>query len=61
MTTPEEFRLHAHELIIDLDTATTEMMKLIAAHQMNGPDWDKAIQHQHDAYERWVAYLNERS
>lgn len=61
MTTPDEFRLYAHELIIDLDTATTEMMKLISAHQMKGPDWDKAIQHQHEAYERWIAYLNEQS
>ena len=59
MTTPDEFRFHAHELILELDAATTEMMKLISAHQMSGPEWDSATRLQHDAYERWMSYLQQ--
>jgi hypothetical protein len=36
------------------------MMKLICVHQMSGSTWDEAVQRQHEAYEQWVAYLNER-
>lgn len=61
MTTTDDFRFHAHELIVDLDAATTEMMKLICAHQMSGAEWERVIQWQHEAYERWMTYLNERS
>ncbi|WP_338922915.1 hypothetical protein V0M98_12405 [Pseudomonas silesiensis] len=61
MTTTDDFRFHAHELIVDLDAATTEMMKLISAHQMSGPEWERVSQWQHDAYERWMTYLNARS
>lgn len=61
MTTTDDFRFHAHELIVDLDAATTEMMKLICAHQLSGPEWERVSQWQHDAYERWMAYLNARS
>ncbi|KAA0968745.1 hypothetical protein [Pseudomonas sp. ANT_H12B] len=61
MTTTDDFRFHAHELIVDLDAATTEMMKLISAHQLSGPEWEWVNQWQHDAYERWTSYLNEQS
>ena len=61
MTTTDDFRFHAHELIVELDAATTEMMMLISAHQLNGLEWERVTQRQHDAYERWVEYLNERS
>ncbi|MCO8311630.1 hypothetical protein [Pseudomonas mandelii] len=61
MTTTDDFRHHAHELIVDLDAATTEMMKLISAHQLSGPEWERITKWQHEAYERWLAYLNARS
>ena len=61
MTTTDDFRVHAHELMVDLDAATTEMMKLISAHQLSGPEWERVTQWQHEAYERWMTYLNERS
>lgn len=61
MTTTDDFRFHAHELIVDLDAATTEMMMLISAHQLSGPEWERVNQWQHEAYERWMTYLNERS
>ncbi|MFW9078768.1 hypothetical protein ACOI9X_05720 [Pseudomonas sp. P2757] len=60
MTTTDDFRFHAHELVIDMDAATTEMMKLISAHQLNGPEWERVTQWQHDAHERWVTFLNAR-
>lgn len=61
MTSTDDFRFHAHELIVDLDAATTEMMKLISAHQLSGSEWERVTQWQHEAYERWMTYLNERS
>ncbi|MGE8185901.1 hypothetical protein [Pseudomonas sp. NPDC086278] len=61
MTTTDDFRFHAHQLVVDLDAATTEMMMLISAHQMSGPEWERVTQWQHEAYERWMTYLNERS
>jgi len=60
MTTVEDFKVRSQELLVELDTATSEMMSLIGAHQMAGSSWDAAVQRQHEAYERWVAYLNER-
>jgi hypothetical protein len=61
MTTTDEFRLHAHELMLDLDAATTQMMSLISAHELSGPEWERITRWQHEAYERWMSYLNERS
>lgn len=61
MTTTDDFRAQAHELIADLDAATSEMMNLITAHQLSGPEWERVAQWQHEAYERWMTYLNERS
>jgi hypothetical protein len=60
MTTTDDFRVRAHELMVDLDAATTEMMKLICAHQLSGPEWERVTQWQHEAYERWMTFLNER-
>ncbi|MDI2595351.1 hypothetical protein NYP20_11965 [Pseudomonas sp. N3-W] len=61
MTTTDDFRVHAHELIRDLDAATTQMMSLVSAHQLSGPEWERTTRWQHEAYERWMNYLNERS
>jgi hypothetical protein len=59
MTTIEDFRTRSHELLMELEAATSEMMQLICIHQMTGAAWESAVRRQHDAYERWVAYLNE--
>ena len=61
MSNTDDFRLHAHELIVDLDAATSEMMKLISAHQLSGAEWERVTQWQHEAYERWMDYLNKRT
>jgi hypothetical protein len=60
MTTVEDFKIKSHELQMELDAATSRMMELISTHEMTGTTWDEAVQRQHEAYERWVAYLNER-
>ncbi|MDO7899143.1 hypothetical protein [Pseudomonas citrulli] len=59
-TTVEDFKVRSQELLVELDTATSEMMSLIGTHQMAGSTWEAAVQRQHEAYEQWVAYLNER-
>lgn len=61
MNTTEDFRAQAHELIADLDAATSEMMNLISAHQFSGPDWERVTLWQHEAYERWMEHLNARN
>lgn len=61
MTATDDFRAHAHLLIADLDAATSEMMSLISEHRLSGPEWERVSQWQHEAYERWMSYLNEQS
>jgi hypothetical protein len=61
MMTTDDFRARAHELIADLDAATNEMMNLISEHQLSGPEWERVSQWQHEAYERWMSYLNEQT
>lgn len=61
MTTVDDFRIKSQELLVELDAATSEMMRLIGAHQMTGEQWEETVRRQHEAYERWVEYLNERS
>lgn len=61
MTTTDDFRAHAQELKADLDAATSEMMRLITEHQFSGPEWERVSLWQHEAFERWTTYLNERS
>jgi hypothetical protein len=61
MTTVEDFKVKSHELLVELDSATSEMMTLICAHQMSGDAWEEAVRRQHEAYERWVGYMNERA
>lgn len=61
MTSVDDFRIKSHEFLVELDAATSEMMKLICAHQMTGEVWEEAVRRQHDAYEQWVAFLNDRS
>ncbi|MGY2186328.1 hypothetical protein [Pseudomonas sp. SDO5591_S426] len=61
MTTTDDFKARAHELIADLDAATSEMMNLISEHQLSGPEWERVSQWQHEAFERWMNCLNERT
>ena len=61
MTTTDDFRAHAQELKADLDAATSERMKLISEHQFSGAEWERVSLWQHEAFERWTTYLNERT
>ncbi|WPN49249.1 MULTISPECIES: hypothetical protein [unclassified Pseudomonas] len=61
MTTTDDFRARAQELMVDLNAATNEMMKLVSEHQLSGPEWERVSQWQHEAHERWMAYLNQRN
>lgn len=58
MTSFEDFRTQSHELLIELDAATMGMMTLVTSKCVSGPEWDAAAKRQHDAYERWNAFLN---
>ncbi|RON52637.1 hypothetical protein [Pseudomonas frederiksbergensis] len=58
MTSFEDFRIQSHELLIELDAATMVMMTLVTSRRVSGPEWDAATKRQHDAYERWNAFLN---
>ena len=61
MTATDDFRARAQELIADLEEATNEMMQLVSARQLSGPQWEQIKQRQHEAYERWIDYLNSRN
>lgn len=61
MTSFEEFRTTSHELLIELDAATTKMMMLVSAKEVSGPFWDDAAQRHLDAVNAWHAFLNIRT
>jgi hypothetical protein len=58
MTSFDDFRIKSHELLVELDAATMGMMTLVTSKCVSGPEWDAATQRQHEAYERWNAFLN---
>ncbi|TPG78289.1 hypothetical protein EAH78_11970 [Pseudomonas arsenicoxydans] len=58
MTSIDDFRIHSHALLIELDAATMGMMTLVSSRCVSGPDWDGATKRHHDAYEAWNAFLN---
>ncbi|WP_213940546.1 hypothetical protein [Pseudomonas sp. dw_612] len=60
MTSVDDFRIKSHELLVDLDAATSEMMKLISSRSVSGPIWEEAVKRQHDAYVQWNAFINSR-
>lgn len=58
MTSFEDFRTQSQALLTELDAATAGMMTLVTSQRVSGPEWDAATKRQHDAYERWNAFLN---
>jgi hypothetical protein len=58
MTSLDDFRIHSHALLIELDAATMGIMTLVSSRCVSGPDWDDATKRHHDAYEVWNAFLN---
>jgi hypothetical protein len=59
MTSMDDFRFRSHQLLIELDAATTQMMMLVSARQATGPGWDAANQRQHDAFQAWESFSHD--
>lgn len=60
MTSVDDFRSKSHTLLVDLDAATAEMMRLISCRSVSGPEWEEAVKRQHDAYVHWNTFINSR-
>ena len=58
MSNLDDFRFRSHELLLDLDAATTNLMMLVSAHQLEGALWREATYRQKQAYEAWATFLN---
>lgn len=58
MKTIDDFRIEAHELLLELEAATTGLMMLVSSKCISGPAWDAATIRQHEAYDRWSAFVN---
>lgn len=57
MSAIEDFRLESHQLLVELDAATSKMMMLVAAGQITGPEWLESAQRHHYAFEAWRDFL----
>ncbi len=58
MSNLDDFRFQSHELLLQLDAATTHLMMLVAARQVEGDSWIDATNRQKLAYEAWATFLN---
>ncbi len=58
MSSLEEFRYRSHELLIELDAATTRMMMLVSMKEVTGPVWDESSKSHRDAYNSWNDFVN---
>ncbi|MEX3777802.1 hypothetical protein [Pseudomonas sp. MYb118] len=58
MASIEEIRIETRRLREEMDIATVEMMTLVSAKRVSGPEWDAASTKQHEAYEKWHAFMN---
>jgi hypothetical protein len=54
----DDFRFKSHQLLIELDAATSKMMMMVCAKEVAGADWDAATLRHHDAFEAWNSFLN---
>ena len=61
MSIQDDFRFKSHELLIELDAATTRIMMLVSAGEMNGVVWNDAVKRHRFAVEDWQAFVGERS
>ncbi|MNP51831.1 hypothetical protein D3C76_1461800 [compost metagenome] len=58
MSNLDDFRFQSHELLLQLDAATTHLMMLVSARQVEGSSWIEATNRQKLAYEAWATFLN---
>lgn len=54
----DDFRFRSHELLVELDAATTKMMMMVVSKKVSGLEWDDALKKHHDAFEDWSSLLN---
>lgn len=54
----DDFRFKSHQLLIELDAATSKMMMMVSAKEVFGAEWDAASLRHHHAYEAWNTFLN---
>lgn len=57
MSNADDYRFRSHELLLELDAATTSLMMLVSARQLEGAPWIGATKRQRLAYEAWAAFL----
>ena len=58
MPSIDDFRFESHHLLLELDAATIEVMKLVSSSCVSGPAWDAANERQREAYRSWDAFMN---
>lgn len=58
MSGGDDFRFRSHELLVELDAATTKIMMMVALKQVSGPDWEDTIKKHHDAFDAWNSFLD---
>lgn len=57
MSRTEDFRFKSHELLIELDAATTKIMLLVSANEISGLLWDEAVERHKVAVAAWQEFL----
>ncbi|MBF6039397.1 hypothetical protein H8F22_10990 [Pseudomonas sp. P154a] len=57
MSNTDDYRFQSHKLLLELDSATTSLMMLVSARQIEGAPWIDATNRQRLAYEAWAAFL----
>lgn len=54
----DDFRFKSHQLLIELDAATSKMMMMVSAKEVVGVEWGAATLRHHHAFEAWNSFLN---
>ncbi|WP_057395659.1 hypothetical protein [Pseudomonas fluorescens] len=57
MSNSDDYRFRSHELLLEIDAATTRLMMLVSARQLEGAPWIDATKRQKLAHEAWAAFL----
>lgn len=59
MPNTEDFRFSSHELLVELDAATSHLMMLVVAKEIFGLEWSAAVLRQKNAFEAWSALVTQ--
>lgn len=58
MQSTDDFRFKSHQLLLELDAATTEMMMLVSSRETTGERWAAATQRHQAAYAAWNSFID---